>query len=58
MHMAQATCKEARLTYRKDKIPVFNKLSQTAAFRESTILCHYFVKEIRKKIHYIHQKEM
>lgn len=57
-HMVQATCKEVRLTYKKDKIPSFNKLSQTADFRQSTILCYYFVKEIRKKIHCIHQKEM
>jgi len=57
-HMVQPTCKEVHLTYKKGKIPSFNKLSQTADFRDSTILCYYFVKEIQEKIHCIHQKEM
>lgn len=52
MHIVQTTCKEVSLTYKRDnKIPSFNELSQTANFfRESTILCGYFVKEIQKKI--------
>lgn len=51
MHIVQTTCKEVSLTYKKDnKIPSFNELIQTTnIFRENTILCSYFVKEIQRK---------
>lgn len=51
MHVAQATCKEVSLTYKKsNEMPSFNELGQTANFfSESNISCCYFVKKIQHR---------